>query len=115
MAHTREHQLMHNGTLRRSTLDPIAHLLGASLIGLIVLPLVFGSLPDFVQAVVWLSAAVAVCAWLLVPASRLAATLATLTARLPCGGPASIVPRRRTVELARLMLAVGYLLLLQAI
>jgi hypothetical protein len=103
-------------TTQRSVLTGLAIVVIAALVGLAVLPLIFGSLPDRNQAVMWLALAVVACVCMLLPTRVLTATLAEVLTSLPeRRGFQSAWSQRAATEVARLILAACYLLLVQAI
>jgi hypothetical protein len=107
---------MQTKALVRFVLNGIVQALAAGLIGLFGLPLLFGSVPDPVRSELWLGAAIAVCVWLLAPTRVLAAAMSEgLTKLLGRAGERVTATHQATFELARLTVAVGYLVLLQAI
>jgi hypothetical protein len=101
---------------QRSILTSISIVVFAAVVGLAGLPLVFGSLPDPTQAVLWLAMSVIVCVCLLIPTRVLANALAAVLAPVPEGRRLDSTGSRNTpLDLARLVTAAVYLLLLQAI
>jgi len=104
---------MHQVTILRSNLAGIGHAVVATFIGLVGLPLVSGT--TAAPPWVWLALASAVCIWLLAPAPTFIGGLERLLARAPLrGGPVALAPSVR-MEIARLLLAVVYVVVLQAI
>jgi hypothetical protein len=99
----------------RSLSTGLAVALAASLLGLFGLPLLFGRLPGPSQGVLWLVAAVVCCICLIVPTRPLATALANLLARLPGRARQTLTTHSVPFEIARLVVAAGYLVLVQAI
>jgi hypothetical protein len=101
---------------KRSLWTDIAIVLVAAVVGLAVLPLIFADSTDPVQDVLWLVLAVITCVCLLLPTRSLADALADALISIPeRRGLQTTWSRRTATELARLIVAAGYLLLLQAI
>jgi hypothetical protein len=102
--------------MERSAQAAVAVIVSAAVVGLVGLPFIFGSVPDATQSVVWLALAVLVCACLLLPTRVITKLLTQLLADLPeRRGLKSEWTRHAATEVARLIVAAGYLLLLQAI
>ncbi|MBV9357241.1 MAG: hypothetical protein JO023_17155 [Chloroflexi bacterium] len=102
--------------MQRSTWTGVTIVVLAGVLGLAVLPLVFGGLPDRNQAVLWLALAVIACVALLLPARGLANALAAALTRVPeRRGSESAWSHHTATDLARLVVAAGFLLFLQAI
>jgi hypothetical protein len=106
---------MQPGTFGRSVLNGVAVVVAASLFGLFGLPIIFGNQPDTHTAIAWLVVAIATCVCLLLPTRLLAKALAILLMRLPRRGRHSETTRQATFEVAELLVAATYLVLLQAI
>lgn len=88
----------------------------AAVLGVAGLPLLFGVSPDRGQSVLWLAVAVIACVCVLLPTRGLATAVATaLTAVPEQRGMQAAWSRHAATDLARLIIAAGYLLLLQAI
>jgi hypothetical protein len=98
----------------RTVAQRVAFAVGVSLVGLMGLPLVFGGLPDPTQAMVWLGLALAVGVCLIPAMVLLVQPLSTLVLRLAGGKLAAPSARRTAVSVARLTVAVVYLVVLQA-
>ena len=82
--------------MQRSTWTGVTIVVLAGVLGLAVLPLVFGGLPDRNQAVLWLALAVIACVALLLPARGLANALAAALTRVP-GRRANYLPLQSKV------------------
>jgi hypothetical protein len=106
---------MRTTTATRSVVNGIAIVVAAGLVGLVGLPLVFGRLPEFDLALVWLAVAVVDCGLLLLPTRTLASALADLLGRLPGRGRQSASAQLATTEIARVLVATISLVLVQAI
>jgi hypothetical protein len=107
---------MQQAGVGRSVVNGSAVVLALSLFGLFALPVVFGGLPERTPALIWLGLAIAVCACLLLPARPLASSLAAQVRRLPGMRPEAETWTGRTgVDIARLLVAAGYVVLFQAI
>jgi len=103
-------------TSQRSVWTDLAVVAVAAVVGLAVLPLIFGKSTDPVQGVLWLALAVITCVCMLLPTRTLANALAGALMWIPeRRGLQATWSRRTATELARLIVAAGYLLLLQAI
>jgi hypothetical protein len=107
---------MQTRTVDRSILIGIAFTLAACGIGLIGLPLIvsqfaFGSASSWW----WLILAVATCLCLVAPAAALGRGLERMLARARAHGDQRALAHRARVQVARLLLAVGYVVLVQAI
>ena len=113
---------------RSSAAPALAQLVAAGLLGLVVLPALLGGKPATAsalvglpggQALLWLLAGLLVAVWLLAAAPGLARALAGLLYHLEVGegspGYLTADRDRRTAALARWLVAVGYVLLVQAI
>jgi hypothetical protein len=106
---------MQHASSRRAVRDGMVLFVSAALLGVVLLPRIFGSLPDSPRAVVWLALSVVLCIALIVPTRTLATTLATGLLRLPGRARPSAVAQRASTEIARLVVAATYLVLMQAI
>ncbi len=107
---------MHLAGVGRSVVNGIAILVLLSLFGPFALPVVFGVLPERTPALIWLGLAIAICVCLLLPARPLASSLAAQVRRLPGMRPEGETWTGRTgVDIARLLVAAGYVVLFQAI
>ncbi len=90
--------------------------LAASAVGLFGLPLAFGRLPEPAQAILWLVVALVDCVCLLLPTRAFESAIAQLIVRLPGRDQRSSPSNHQTTrEIARLMVAAAYLVLVQAI
>ena len=101
------------GTVFRSHLAGLGHALAAALIGLVGLPLLRAT--DTGPAWVWLALATLASVWLLAPALTLTRGLERLLARTPVHSGHAAHASAARVEIARLLIAATYLVLLQAI
>jgi hypothetical protein len=99
----------------RSNATGVAIVVAASVFGLL-LPLAFGSSDSPALALIWLVLALAACMCLLLPLRQIARSAANLLRR---GAPAradwSLWNDRTAADIARLLVAAGYVVLLQAI
>ncbi len=87
-----------------------------SLAGVFGLPALFGTLPEPVAALAWLAIAFAISVGLLVTAPPIANALAGALRRIPVSrGERPAWQDRAPVELARLVVAAGYVVVIQAI
>lgn len=99
----------------RTVVQRLAFAIGAGLVGLVVLPLVFGGLPDATQGVVWLGLAITDVVCLLAVVLLLIGPLASLLLCLPINGLPLSVVRGTAQNVARLAVAAMYLVLMQAV
>jgi len=107
---------MQNWIAIRPAVNGAGVAVAAIAIGLFGLPLAFGRLPEPAQALVWLAVAVVDCVCLLLPTRAFESAIAQLIARLPGRGQRSASSNHQTTrEIARLMVAAAYLVLVQAI
>ncbi|MGI9148092.1 MAG: hypothetical protein ACR2IK_16320 [Chloroflexota bacterium] len=108
---------MKRTTIAQSLLQAIGHMLLAAAVGLIALPLVFSGWSDVrgAPAWLWLAASALVGAWLVLPGPVLARELARTLTRLPGQPPPPVGARPSTLSVSQRLLAVGYVVLVQAI
>src|ERR1043165_7981554 len=102
-------------TPQRSLSTDIAVAVLSAVAGLAVLPLIFGSSTDPVAEVAWLALAAITCLCLLLPTRSLSQALAGALVSTPERRGLQATSSRTVTELSRLLVAAGYLLLLQAI
>ena len=107
---------MHTAIVARSIAEGVIHAVVASTIGLVGLPFVFAR-PDLVAtgAWMWLVLATATGVWLIALAPVFAGGLRRLLARLSARTSRGALEHQATVEISRLLLAAGYVVLVQAI
>jgi hypothetical protein len=103
-------------TTPHSVLHTTGVALAAGAVGLVGLPLAFGRLPEPALAFLWLAIGVVDCVCLLLPTRAFESAIAQLIARLPGRGQRSASSNQQaTQEIARLIVAAAYLVLVQAI
>ncbi len=106
-----------NTTAVRSVLERAGQAALASTIGLIGLPFIFTSLSnlDLAHTWLWLAIAIGVSGWLLAVAPVISRCLGQLLAQVPAPGLPPERLSRAAADVGRLVVAIGYLVLVQAI
>lgn len=101
------------GSIRQA----VGHLVVASAIGLLALPLIFSSSPDVgsPQAWLWLGASAVIGAWLFVPAPVVVRALARVLVRVPVSSRLQVPSERSRFQVSQRLVAIGYVVVLQAV
>jgi hypothetical protein len=108
--------MRHIDAYSRSVPEGLAHLIVAGAVGLVGLPLVFGSITrgGAIWAWLWLGMGVLVGIWLLLPSRVLAAGVARLLGQVPVRSPEPGHGEHVAADIGRLTLSAVYVIVLQA-